>query len=134
MKCVLFRFSLLLFFATSLPLATHAEEPKAPEKTSDDCRPLGDMQVCWGSTTLTKDPKAPHTAAFSFKFAKPFGSIPVVTQAVNVNGGGHAMAVYSWQLDTMKYSGRLNNMYIGTPVGGVITMSYMAIGKPAAPR
>lgn len=122
------RFNFLFLLGALLPFAIHAQETKTP----DDCQPFGEkMQVCWGSAKLTKDPKAPHTAAFNFTFVKPFSSIPVVTQAVNVNGSGHAMAVYSSQLDSTKYSGRLNNMYIGTPVSGEITMSYIAIGKRA---
>src|SRR5947207_4577462 len=110
-KCLSYSFCLLLFSATVRPPATDGEETPAP--TEDACRDLaGDMQICWGRKNLERDQRAQHTAAFSFKFAIDFGSVPVVSQAINVNGSGHAMAVYSWKLDTKEYSGRLNNMYI----------------------
>ena len=126
MKCVLCCLSLAFLMAIVSPAATETVAVETP----DTCQPIGkDLQVCWGSKNLSNDPKAPHTASFNFEFAKEFASVPVVTQAVNVNGSGHAMAVYSWSLDTKKYSGRLNNMYIATPVQGTITMSYIAIGK-----
>jgi len=114
-----------------MAMVSLAATENVPVETPDTCQLIGkDLQVCWGSKNLTRDPKAPHTASFSFEFAKEFSSVPVVTQAINVNGSGHAMAVYSWSVDTKKYSGRLNNMYIATPVQGTITMSYIAIGKP----
>lgn len=88
------------------------------------------MLMCWGGATLKRDPTAPHTASFDFRFAQAFGSVPVITQAINVNGSGHGMAVYKWRLDEKEYVGRVNNMYVGAPVDGVISMSYIAIGKP----
>jgi hypothetical protein len=118
----------LVFLMTTVSLA--ATEPVAVE-TPDTCQPMGNnLQVCWGSKNLSNDKTAPHTAAFSFRFANEFASVPVVTQAINVNGSGHAMAVYSWSLDAKTYSGRLNNIYIAAPVQGTITMSYIAIGQP----
>lgn len=125
MKCVLCCLSVVFLAATLSAAATE------PVETPDTCKSIGDgLQMCWGSKNLTKDEKAPHTAAFSFVFDKEFASVPVVTQAINVNGNGHAMAVYSWSLDTKKYSGRVNNIYIAAPVQGTITMSYIAIGHP----
>jgi hypothetical protein len=112
--------------ATVLPSATNTPVPDV----IDDCAFMGDMQICWGRKKLQRDPKAQHTAAFTFTFKEEFLLAPVVTQAINVDGSGHAMEVYSWSLDTKTYSGNLNNMYIGKPVEGVITMSYIAIGKP----
>jgi len=108
-----------------LPLPLYAED------TPDGCQTVGTMQMCWGSKTLPRNPNALHTATFSFTFPKEFGSVPVVTQAINVNGRGHAMGVYAWRLTTKQYEGKLNNMYIAVPVDGVITMSYMAIGQAA---
>jgi hypothetical protein len=127
MKSVLSCFSLVFLVATLSPAATDTVAVEIPET----CHPIGtDLQVCCGSKNLSKDPKAPHTATFSFKFDHEFASVPVVTQAINVNGNGHTMAVYSWSLDTKTYSGKLNNTYIAKPVVGIITMSYIAIGKP----
>ncbi len=95
-----------------------------------ECKLFDGFQLCWGSKILTPDSKAPHTAEFVFEFKDHFMGKPTVTNAINVNGSGHGMTVYAWQLDEIGYRGRLNNMYIGQPVRGTITMSYIAIGQP----
>ncbi len=89
------------------------------------------IQTCWGSAILMPDENALHTAAFYFPFESPFKSTPTITNGINVNGSGHGMTVYAWKADSKSYKGRVNNMYIGQPVNGTITMSYIAIGEPA---
>src|SRR5437764_13829453 len=119
MKCFVCCLCVVFLMATVLPSATELPVPDV----MDDCAPMGKMQICWGRKKLERDPKAQHTAPFTFTFSEEFASAPVVTQAINVDGRGHAMEVFLWSLDTKTYSGKVNNMYIGKPVEGVITMS-----------
>lgn len=81
--------------------------------SAGECERFGGVQMCWGTEILTPDPKAPHTAAFSFAFKLPFATTPTVTNGINVNGSGHGMTVYAWKVDSTSYQGRVNNMYIG---------------------
>lgn len=94
------------------------------------CSILGGVQMCWGTAVLTRNPNAPHTAPFSFTFPRQFLSPPSVTNGINISGSGHAAGVYNNQVGTKSYQGAINNMYISTPISGVITMNYIAIGIP----
>jgi hypothetical protein len=130
-KRIAYSFGLLFLLATAWPNGTRGADTPAPSpaQLADGCQEIGGgMQICWGRKLLAKEPRAPHTARFTFTFSKEFASVPVVSQAINVNGRGHAMGVFQWKLDTKEYSGLLNNMYIGKAVDGEITMSYIAIG------
>ena len=42
--------------------------------------------------------------------------------------------VYSWRLDEQDYKCRVNNMFAAVPIDGVISMSYIAIGKSTPQR
>ena len=92
------------------------------------CVVIDKMQICWGRSDVQPDPNSPHTAAFSFQFEKPFLDQPTITNGINTRGPGHALGVYTWSATSTGYNGRLNNMYIGEPIRGSVTMQYIAIG------
>jgi len=93
---------------------------------------IKDVLICWGKTELTPDPKAKHTATFSFDFPRLFarGTSPTITTGVHLNGNGQMMDVYKWTSTQSGFKGRVGNNHTHTtPITAKITMNYMAIGK-----
>jgi hypothetical protein len=92
------------------------------------CEKLGVDQICWGQNPLLPA-GPPHVRSFSFKFAKPFKSVPAVTTGINVVGSGYTFAVYKASVTETEYTGLLvenNSRNTDVPV----SMSYTAIGEP----
>ncbi len=92
-------------------------------------------QICWGSEDISRNEKAPHTATFNFKYPIPFGSIPTITNGINFKSSGWMADVYTWDKENAEkyYKGSLNNNHkwgVAFPAGNIITMQFVAIGKP----
>ena len=121
---------------TAARLALTAQERASIEAISSEvvvannCMLLTSAQICWGSASLTPEPSAPHTAAFSFNFGRSFADTPVVTATPSVNGSGHMLGIYSWSANKSMYSGRVNNVYLKERLSEPLTMTYVAIGQP----
>jgi len=122
------RIAMLENTAKSNSMALAALSPQPTNANGNYCTTMGTLQVCWGTAVLTPNSAAPHTASFSFTFPIQFGSTPTVTNGININGSGHNAGVYSYTLTDQVYHGSLNNIFAGTPINGVITMNYIAIG------
>ena len=127
MRSVLCCLSLVFLMATVSPAASDAVQ------TPDGCKSIGDgMQMCWGSARLTNDPKAPHTAAFSFEFER----------GACLNSCGHASHKrkrkrphHGSLLMESRYEdllGAVEQHICREASIGTITMSYIAIGKRKA--
>ena len=109
---------------TSLPTPSEPQNTQASGSAS-----LGTAQVCWGQNPLLPVGSEGHVRTFSFKFAKPFKSVPSVTTGINVVGSGYTFAVYRASVTETEYTGSLvenNSRKTDVPV----SMSYTAIGDP----
>lgn len=100
------------------------------QKGDNWCADLGnENQICWGYEALST--LNSNSRSFKFAFAKPFSSIPTITNGINSDNTDTdttwAFSVRNSDISTDAYSGRIiehssrNNK---TPV----RMSYMAIG------
>jgi len=121
--------------AAKVAVATQQDASVAAVKRevliADNCVTLTSLQICWGTSSLTPEPSAPHTAPFAFTFGRPFASTPTVTASPSVNGSGHMVGVYAWSSTGTAYTGRVNNVYLNERLVEPVAMSYVAIGRPA---
>ena len=108
----------------TLPTASEPQNTQASGSAN-----LGTAQICWGQNPLLPSGPESHVRTFSFKFAKPFKSVPSVTTGINVVGSGYTFAVYRASVTETEYTGFLveaNSRRTDVPV----SMSYTAIGEP----
>ena len=104
--------------------------PSEPQNTqASGSAILGGSQICWGQNPLLTPGPESHVRLFSFKFAKPFRSVPSVTTGINVVGSGYTFARDRASVTETGYTGFLiegNSRKTDVPV----SMSYTAIGEP----